>query len=129
MIRAYSPIEHYEIFSYFSTLHKWPILEESLLPPIGFVSYLNDLPACFSFVYETVGSKWAILEWLMVNPDLEKVSRSLVIEECIEAAKQHAKNKGLVLFTSCKSAKLNQRYIDAGFQKTDEGMTNFVYRG
>ena len=129
MIKPYEPETDYEVFCYLSSLHKWPIISESLLSPTGFVSYLGDTPGCFVFVYETVGSAWAIMEWLMVNPTFEKKDREIAINECIDAACSFARSKNLTLFTSCKGDKLKQRYLAAGLIKTDEGMTNFTYRG
>jgi hypothetical protein len=129
MIKPYSHEEHYDIFCEVLVSHKWPCLPPNLISPIGFVSYLGDVPACFVFVYETVGSSWGIMEWMTVSRKITKQERELAINECINACMEFAVSKNLTLFTSCKAGKLKQRYIEAGLTKTDEGMTNFIYKG
>jgi hypothetical protein len=129
MIRPYKDDQHYEIFSQFLVQHGWPMIPRNMLSPTGFVSYHLDIPLCFIFVYETVGSAWGIMEWLVVDPYTVKEDRSRAINECIAAAKAFANERGLTLFSSVNNDKLKSRYEEAGFQRTDEGMTNFIYGG
>lgn len=129
MIIPYYGPEHYEFYKTTSESHQWSVLPEEFLPLVGFVSYINDKPAALIFVYDTVGTKWAVMEWLMCDYAFNKQERDQAITECIKAATQYAVNNGLTLFTSCKGDKLKQRYAQAGFIKTDESMTNFIFKG
>lgn len=129
MITLFNAELHYEIFKKFSLDHRWPIIPIEMLSPVGFVYSINEVETCFVFVYETVGSNWAIMEWMIVSTHISKNDRNESIEGCIKAAKAFAKSKNLVLFTSCKGDKLKNRYRDAGFVETDHGMTNLIFKG
>lgn len=129
MIEEYQSIKHYEVYKKLSESHNWPVLPQNLLPIKGFVSYVLDKPACIVFVYDTVLTSWAVMEWLIADMSFTKEHRNQSITECINAAMGYADQNKLTLFTSCKGVKLKHRYQQAGFIKTDEGMTNFIYRG
>src|ERR1700753_700195 len=104
MIRPYQKQDH-DRFAELLIAHNWPVLEEVLLPPTGFVSMINNTPSAFVFVYQNIGCCWCVMEWLVVDKNLSKSDRNEAIEECIKSACDFANSNNLVLFTSCKGAK------------------------
>lgn len=97
------------------------------LPANMLVAYDENGQAGIAFMYQT-DSNLAWLEWLVASPTISKENRSLAQEMLLSTVKVLANALGFgVVFTSTKNQTLLKR-LERKFNKTDEGMTHFVWR-
>lgn len=93
-----------------------------VLPKTGYIS--NDVAA--GFLYLT-NSSLCWLEWVVVNPEADKISRNESIDEvikfCIAVAKESNSSS---IFSSTRPGAFVARLKDHGFKESDLGMTNLV---
>lgn len=83
----------------------------------GGVMILDDdnTPLCAGFVYDT-NSYICWIEYLVVNPKLDKVKREDAIYKTLEVLKYLCKEKKyLFAFSSIKHESLLKKYINSGF--------------
>lgn len=128
MVRRFDFNKDYQKLTGWWAAHNWPIIPPQMLPKLGFVSESKEQD-CAVFIYETLDTSIAWMEWLTINPFCRREARTKAIAECVHAAQGYALETGLVLFTSIKSATLLERLEKLGFNKTDSGMTNMIWRG
>lgn len=105
----------------------WPELPEAMLPEN--VTVLSDaqlVDIAGGCLYQT-DSDIAILEFLCVNPQYDKIKRRAALDEVIKKLCEQAKKLGYTkVFTSCQHGGLINRYEKHGFAKTDSNMQNLV---
>ena len=129
--RPFSAHTHYEMIASWWRAHEWPVIPREALPGFGLVMFdENNNGICAGFLYKT-DSTFAILEWVVGNPVyLKKPERSEALDELIKGLIAHAKDYGYkLIFGYTKKDRLIKRYVDAGFTKTDEGMTHVIWKG
>jgi hypothetical protein len=103
---------------------KWTPVPEDHLPEYGLV--IDGIAA--GFIYRT-DSKFALLEFVIANPNTTKEERSealdLIIDDLLFIAKELGHS---TVFTSLEHPKLLERYEKHGFIPTDKNVTNMIRR-
>lgn len=121
--RRYDPLCDYEIIAAWGRDRGFPIIPPDHFPEFGIIveNY------CVGFLYRT-DSKIAWLEWVISNPNTDKVNRSNALDEMIRSLLKEAQDQGFkTVLSSCQSSSLIRRYTDNhGFLAGETGMTNMV---
>ena len=121
----------YPTISWWWDVRDFTAIPLSLLPPAGVIVEEDGKPiaACFLYLAPVREGQAAWAEWAVTCPGLSprkaKAALELVLEGIISCAK--AVNAKFV-FTSLRNRGLQKLYSKAGFIKSDEGMTNYIYR-
>lgn len=93
------------------------------LPEHGYI--VDDV--CAGFLYKT-DSKFALLEWVIANPESDATTRSEALDQLIPAILREAKALGFgAVYSSTKHSKLIDRYIKHGFHIGDTGVTTGIW--
>lgn len=120
--------KHWEIVAPWWEGYDMLTLPKEALPPNGIIVYKQDVPVIAGWLYLT-DSMWAIMEWIVGDPNLGKDTRrnglDVLIPALIEVAK--AFNKPIV-FSSVSHPTLIEAYQRHGMMVNDRSMTNFVWR-
>lgn len=120
--------EHYNIISDWWAKQNWPIIPEDHLPKAGFIIYNLDTPVIAGFIYKT-DSSFGLFEFIVANPEVKGLVRTLAFDLLIESVIQYSKESGIKsLFSSVTNKSLIKRLAASGFMVTDEGMTNLIRR-
>lgn len=118
----------YEIICVWWQAHRWQVLPRSMLPSNGVVISVDGVPAVAGFLYLT-DSKISWLEWIVGNPEMSPFVRRPAIKKLLEVMTQLSDSLGYrVMFSSLSHRGLMTLYEEAGFEKTDTEMTNFMRR-
>ncbi len=121
IIRAYTA-DDYATLACWWEAHGWPAIEPKMLPTTGVIA---DEKAA-GFLYQT-DSKVAWMEWIVADPAAS--DRGPAIDAVISSLSEIAADMGFeLILTSVKHPGLIQRYINNGFTKGDESMTNLHRR-
>jgi hypothetical protein len=119
--RRYTEADHATLAQWWAA-QSWPTIPETMLPKTGFI--VDGI--CAGFLYRT-DSSMTILEWIVANPNSDKIQRRQALDLVIAALLDEAKRGGSsAVFTSCNHKGLLARYEAHGFQVTDTGMTNLI---
>jgi hypothetical protein len=106
----------------------WPVMGEEHFPFNGRMILKDGVPVAAGWLFLT-DSAWAILEWIVGNPNAAHGERvdaiDLLVEELLRLAKDNGK---LEVFSSVNHPTLIDAYRRHGMMETDKGMTNFVWR-
>ena len=97
ILKQFNSDEHYEILTDWWKKQDWTPVPIDGLSKTGLVAYNEDEPLAAAFLYDT-DSAWALLEWIVGNPDSEKKIKREAIGKIID---------GLVVFAQLK----NKKYI------------------
>ena len=117
--------QDYDLACKWWTAQDWEPVHEMFLPETG-VAVDN---ICMGWIYLS-NSKVAHAEWIIGNPEVHGKSKLRAINTVIDGLTAIAKKHGAkFIFTSIKNSGLMRILENKGFQKTDEGMTNFIYSG
>lgn len=112
----------YDMISSWWTGYSFPVVPKESLPKNGLI--IEGI--CAGFLYCT-DSNIAWLEFVVGNPVASKEVRKSGLTELLSGLTGLAKELGYdVLFSSVSHQNLMDRYLEAGFKKTDINMTNFV---
>lgn len=107
---------------------KWPNVPKDHLPPTGLLCETKDMKLCALWVYLTQ-SKFAIMEWFVVNPEAPMKLRVAALSDTIDMAKNLAIDAGSeTIFSSLSKHGLISLLNKKGFSKRDLGMTNMIFR-
>lgn len=107
---------------------KWPHVPTDHLPPTGLICETKEIKLCALWVYLTQ-SKFAIMEWFVVNPEAPMKLRVAALSDTIDVAKYLAKQAGSeTIFSSVSKHGLITLLEKKGFNKADIGMTNMTFR-
>jgi hypothetical protein len=127
-VQLFKPELHYEIVGEWWKAENWPVMPLSHLSDVGQVAYVNDVPACAGWIFQT-DSKWALFEFLVANPAVRGQDRAEAFKVLLECMKMIATDFGFTnFFTSASHPSLIKRYEESGFKITDQGMTNLVFK-
>lgn len=114
----------YETLSTWWAAYKFPVVPKDSLPKNGFI--IDN--TCAGFIYCT-DSNIAWLEFVIANPHASKEARKEGLQKLLLGLTGLAKELGYkVIFSSVNHSGLMERYLEAGFEKTDQNMTNFMRR-
>lgn len=112
----------YAAVSAWWTAHKWPAIPQDCLPKTGFI--VDGLAA--GFLYRS-DSSICWLEWIIGNPQSDKLLRNEALDQVIAALICEAQRLGArMIFTSVVHPRLIERYQKHGFIVSESGMTNLV---
>ena len=78
-VRKYNPSDYFTVASWWSK-QKWPVIPSDHLPEHGFI--VDGIAA--GFLYKT-DSKFALLEFVIANPDTSKEDRSKALDLVIDS--------------------------------------------
>jgi hypothetical protein len=107
--------------------HGWEAVPAAILPKLGAVAVIEDVPIAAAFLYmdNSVGVCW--LEWLVTNPDATPKQSFKGINMVIEFLREVAVSMDYgIMMTTCRQASLVRVYEKNGFTKSDEGVTHLV---
>ena len=121
-IRPYNFGDYPEVSSWWKA-HDWPVLDPKMLSEEGLV--VEGL--CAGWLYKT-NSCIALLEWVVGNPEADKMARSEALDLLITKAKKMAKDQGYTLLFTFTShpALVTRMHEKHDFKITDTNMTNLV---
>lgn len=124
-IRMYEPKDYPTVCEWWKR-HKWPALTEEMLSDFGAVVFNDTELVCAGWLY-LMTRYWALIEWIVTNPDVPRVERHAGIELLLDALIHEARGfNARAIFSSLHSRGLMKLFEKKGFQKTDTNMTNFV---
>ncbi len=104
--------------------HEWSPPPKDILPPNGYI----EEGVCAGFLYN-MDSKIAMLEWVVSNPNCDKIDRARGVVSVMNRLIRHAQGTGcLVIFTSSNDSAWMNRLESFGFAKGDEGVTQYFMR-
>lgn len=111
---------------------KWVAPAVESLPREGsgmFSGYLvskDETDICAGFLYYT-NSNMAWIEFIVSNPDYKESDRAEAIKLLIDSISEKAKDLGFkVLWTCVVHQNLIKKYIDCGFQETQNGAVELI---
>lgn len=123
-----------EVDGYFDVIKQWWLLRDmpypdiNFLPPTSVLIWYGDLPLCAGFLFKT-DANIAIINHVVSNPSIpgiKKWVRSEAINFLLEELIERAKVDGFQLLTASSNVhRLNKRYEDLGFEKSDENETHY----
>jgi hypothetical protein len=128
VIRPFSVLRDYACIKRWWAAHKWQSVPVPMLPKTGLVAEASDKPLAAGFIYSTdSGIAW--LEWIVSDPQSDKLVRNKALNALIDALVKLAGERGFkAVFTSSNHPKLMERYQELGFAATDQGVTHFLRR-
>lgn len=94
-LKQFKADEHYEILTEWWEKQDWAPVPVAGLPATGLIAYKGNEPLAAAFLYDT-DSAWALLEWIVGNPDSDKQDKRKAIGQIID---------GLVVFAELKKKK------------------------
>lgn len=120
-IRLFQPSDYSLISSWWKD-HEWPSIPLTFLPKTGII--VDD--CAVGFLYCT-DSKICLLEFVLVDPNADKVRRRTALDVLINEASELAKELGFeAIFASLSHKGLIARYEKHGFKVTDQSTTNLI---
>lgn len=102
--------------------HEWPKFPLSLLPKTGFI--VRGVAA--GFMYDT-DSGVGILEWVVSNPDSDKIKRNEALDLVVKSLLEEGKRMGKTfMFTSSNNKNLIERFVRHGFNLAEQDVTHMA---
>lgn len=93
--------------------YDWAPIPPAMLPATGYI--VEDL--CAGFLYKT-DSCVSLIEWVIANPNADKVERNLAVSDLIDKLCEEAKATGFqVVIAMTAHERLINRYESKGFVK------------
>jgi hypothetical protein len=124
MIRPINIELDYECLKQWWIGHKWQPVPKNFLPSRGWM-----VPGvCAGFLYST-DSDIGMMEWVVSNPSAPPRKIYEGLQALVAHIQKEAQNDGYkALFTYIKNDALERLYASQGFQPTDRGVTNLIWR-
>lgn len=120
--------ENYELIKGWWTSRNYPAAMYEHLPPNGIIICLQGKAVCAGFLFLT-DANLAVIGNLVSDPNVPKEVRQPSIDFLIKFLSSRAKDKGYTLVCcSTNIPKLQKRFEDLGFIKTDENVSQFARR-
>lgn len=120
--------EYYDIMKSWWHLRDKPAPDIHFLPPTSVMLWFGDLPLCAAFLFKT-DANIAIINHVVSNPSIpgiKKWVRSAAIDAMLKLLMERAKEDGFELLTASSNVhRLNVRYENLGFEKSDENETHY----
>lgn len=114
---------HYEFVKKWWLSSGWDPVDKDYLSPVGYITYVDEVPVSAGWLYMAVGARIAMVEYIVGNPLVRKAPRSAGINALIDILKTHAKQVGVEkIFMTTKNQVLISRLKNQGF-KAEENMT------
>jgi len=117
----------FEVFYSWCDAHQFPKLPRSILSSRGYMAFIEDKPIIAGFLYKDETSGFCLVEWVVSNPNSSSEEREEGLKELINQLRVEAKKLGgIILYTMVQNVNLIQRYLNNGFQVTDQNMTHLI---
>ena len=101
----------------YNTLVKWwkdwefGVVPKECLPPDGIIVEDEGTPICAAGLYIGIGTKFAFMEWVVVNKKAHPIQTHKALVLCIDKIMELAKSKDIKLvYTATKEQALHKRY-------------------
>lgn len=128
-VRHFNPENDYADVSAWWRAHKWPPIPREVLPFLGFIAESDQGKLAAQWVYEAKTGNICYIEFLISNPQADKLERKDAIDLVISKSLREAKERGyLFAYTSVKHPLLVPRLEKHGFAISDREMTNMTYQ-
>jgi hypothetical protein len=124
-IKPLGPFDYAHVSAWWQA-QNWPVIPQEMLPSTGLIVESEGEKLAAGFLYKT-DSKIAWLEFLVGNPESDKMKRRQALDALIQGLCDEARESGFTrIFTSAQHPGLIERYKGHGFMETDKNMTNLV---
>lgn len=128
-VREWSHDDYPELERWWNT-HGWPGVPLSRLPQCGIVVEIDDVPKAAVWAYMDHSTPFALVEWLVTNPDNKAAESVEAIKHAGAEIMRLCKLFGRTdLMTTSSHPLLIKLFERMGFKKTDEQMTHLIYTG
>lgn len=125
-LELFNDEKHYKIISEWWKKQNWPILPLDALSSTGFIAHKDNTPIAAGFIYDT-DSSFAIIEWVVGNPDVDHELRAEGLDSVLEGLVLIAKSRNKrFIHTIVEHKRLIERYKKFEFQTTDTDMTVMI---
>jgi len=125
-IRHYGA-EDYPLVKQWWEGHGWTAVEEKFLPRPGIVCLVDGVPAGAVWLYMSNSNGVAMMEWLVVRPDLPARQALEVIRHLLAGVEIECREADYgVIFTTARQAGLARILEKAGFVETDREMIHLI---
>lgn len=125
-IRHYTP-EDYPTVAEWWKGHDWPPVPEQVLPKPGIIAERDGVPLGAVWLYMSNSNGVAMMEWLVVKPDIPGRQALAIIKALVEGVEIEARCGDYgVIFTSCKQPALAKIIERCGFVETDKQMIHLL---
>ena len=102
-------------------------LPADVLPPIGYVASDAEGPVAAAWIYQPVGCKVAMIDWLVTRPWLKEDASRAACHAVAEALEARARADGAFwIFASVGRAGMLREAQDCGFHIAAQQMTHLV---
>lgn len=102
-------------------------MDSELLPPVGYVASDREGPAAAAWLYQPVGCKLAILDWLVTRPYLRPSTARKAARLVFETLAIRARFDGATrLFASVERHGMEIEAQEVGFTIVSHGNTHLV---
>lgn len=127
-VQKHSKEEFYAEFIRLLDLHKFPRINDKVLPEIAFSVYGEDGIILYSFWFYFTSSKG--LAWLafpVSNKNIQFKKREGALAFLLEHISNYAKRKGIItLFTTSGTEGVIQPLLKNGFELGDESVNHYI---
>jgi len=129
-VKKHSKDEFYETFSLLLDKHRFPRINDKVLPEICFAVYNEDDIVLYSFWFYFTSSKG--LAWLafpVSNKSIPIKKRRGAFEFLLEHIGNYAKKHGIIsLFTTSSTDGVIEPLLKSGFEVGDIGVNHYLKR-
>lgn len=123
-VATFNKLTHYEIVKKWWAAHEWNVIPPRYLPLHGFIVFDDETPICAAWIYRT-DSLFALLEYVVANPEVKGERRAKGLDMLIASAKYKAHELGhKSIFMSTDHELLIKRLKKHGFDEQNKGMSH-----
>lgn len=128
IVKKHSKEDFYPTFIRLLDLHKFPRINDKVLPEIAFAVYGENDVVLYSFWFYFTSSK--SLAWLafpVSNKNIDFKKREGALEFLLEHISNYAKRKGIItLFTTSGTEGVIQPLLKNGFELGDQAVNHYI---
>lgn len=107
--------------------HGWTAVPREMLPPHGYVVFLEDKPIAAAFLYKGVDCSFGFMDWVISDPKSSHSERDIALSVLLNHIQEVAKAIGLKAYvTMTKNKSLIKKYSEKNFVPTDTETTVFL---
>ena len=108
--------------------HEFGVVPKNCLPPTGIIISQDDKPVCAGGIYFGVGTKFAFMEWIVVDKRTGLKTAHNALKLCVEELIKMAKEKDIdLLYTVTADKALQKRYLKYhGLSVAEKSATTFL---
>ena len=127
-IRQYEETDYQDLVHWWQARKDWQPINKELLPQCGVIVEQADKKLAALFVYQDNTTPFAMLEWIVTNPDNTARESIVSLRVGIDYVMQAMKKVGRgALFTTSSNPALIRLLEKHGFEQTDTNVTHLCY--